>query len=409
MKAPDSIQNVFFLLLFQHIFSANDFEDFLVNSKSWIAAAQEIFLTWGLLGPSVIAMSAKSAEKSEGKTILRRDAIIVVLLTLFGLSIAALFGYACIQILQNNNYIYLPGSFGKISILSRCWVYSFFKIFTRTTCHSHLLPEYTDTYTFLYSLQVPVPPDRIGVPAKWAPHYSSVIGEYYRRTTSPPFRESGFQALRLITELFPATVAVATQEYISPVWTLMTYLMFLIFGLGQMCAMWKPISSILGNSTSSVLLSCVVGLLLGIPFATEMGMSIMHYLDYIIGGAWFLLILWTAQIFGVFLIRGRPYNGDLLVNDLRMASSMSAFLALSWNVLLPIGLVTLAIIQYKITLSSQLFNWRGKSYFSLWSRKVGGLIQIGFLLIVPVTAIIQIYRYLSNGPPDIFDVICCHQ
>ncbi|XP_055372530.1 putative uncharacterized protein DDB_G0282133 [Condylostylus longicornis] len=358
----------------QNIFSASDFEAFLVNSKTWIAAAQETFLTWVLLSPSVISITSRSNEKDISKTILRRDAIIVVLLTLFGLSLAAVFGYACIQILQNYDYFYLPGSY-----------------------------ENMDSYLFLFNQKNQNSPN--SVPMKWIPHYSSVLGETYRRQSSASqLRESGYEPLRLCTELFPAVVAVA-QDQISSAFTVLGFLAFLFFGLAQLCAIWKPISSALGNSSSSVLLSCVTGLLLGIPFATEMGLSIIHYLDLVIGGAWWLPILWTAEIFGVFLIRGRPYNGDLLVNDLKMAGSMSAFLALSWNVLLPIGLVSLAIIQYKVSGSNQFYYWRGKSYFNFWARKVGGLVQVGFLLIVPLAAIVQIYRYLNKGPPDILDRI----
>lgn len=214
---------------------------------------------------------------------------------------------------------------------------------------------------------------------------------------------SGYQVLRFISELLPAAATVSAEN-ISWIWLTFIFIMLFIFGLSQICVMWKPISSALGNSTSAVLLSCMTGLLLSIPFATEIGITLLHYMDILTGGAWFVPVLWTIHIFGVFLIRGRPYNGDDLVNDLKMPNLMSAFLALSWNVLLPIGLITLAVINYKSSLSSQLYYWHGKSYFSYWSRKVGALTQITFLLLVPLIAIIQIYRYLTSGPPDILDV-----
>lgn len=35
---------------FQDIFPATDWQDFFANSNSWSVAAQESFLTWGLLG-----------------------------------------------------------------------------------------------------------------------------------------------------------------------------------------------------------------------------------------------------------------------------------------------------------------------------------------------------------------------
>lgn len=269
---------------------------------------------------------------------------------------------------------------------------------------SFISAENADSYTSIYSLQAHTNPNLLSYPPALMPHYSSFIGETYRRNLTVIHVESGFQALRFISELFPAVLSLASDS-VSWVWAAVSFGCFAGFGLAQLCVMWKPISSALGNSTSSVLLSCVTGLLLSIPFATEMGINILYYVDFLLGGSWFIPIIWTAQIFGVFLIRGRPYNGDDLVNDLRLCGSMSAFLALSWNVLLPIGLITLSVIDYKASLSNQFYYWRGKSYFSYWSRKMGSLIQIGVLLVIPVTAIIQIYRYLSKGPPDILEVL----
>ncbi|KAH8405129.1 hypothetical protein KR222_004195, partial [Zaprionus bogoriensis] len=358
----------------QNVFAGSDFDDFLVNSNTWTAATQETFLTWGLLGASVVAITSRT-HGSATKATLRRDAILLVLITLLGLGLIALLALCCAQILRQHGYIYVPGSF-----------------------------ENPESYTSVYSLQAHTNPQLLSYPRSLVPHYSSFLGETYRRNKTIIHIESGFQALRFITELFPAVLSLAS-DVISWVWAAVAFGMFAGFGLAQLCVMWKPISSALGNSTSSVLLSCVTGLLLSIPFATEMGISILYYVDFLLGGSWFIPIIWAAQIFGVFLIRGRPYNGDDLVNDLRMCGSMSAFLALSWNVLLPIGLITLSVIDYKASLSNQFYYWRGKSYFTYWSRKMGSLIQIGILLVIPITAIIQIYRYLTNGPADILERI----
>uniref|UniRef100_A0A1I8MZF5 Sodium:neurotransmitter symporter family protein n=1 Tax=Musca domestica TaxID=7370 RepID=A0A1I8MZF5_MUSDO len=357
----------------QNVFSSSELDDFLINSKTWTAAAQETFLTWGLLGASVIAISSRT-HKSQSKKTLRRDAILVVLVTLIGLFLSALMGLSCIQILNQSGYVYVPGSYEK-----------------------------PGTYSSVYSLKSSPSSDIISYPTKLVPHYSSLIGEVYRRHTDLKI-SSGYQVLRFISELFPAVLLIAGDD-VSWIWGSVTFSMMFVFGVAQLCVMWKPISSALGNSTSAVLLSCVTGLLLSIPFATEVGITLLHYIDSLIGGAWFIPILWAAEIFGVFLIRGRPYNGDDLVNDLKMSGSMSAFLALSWNVLLPISLITLAVIEYKTSLSSQLYYWRGRSYYTYWARKVGALTQIGFMLLVPITAIIQIYRYLTSGPPDILDRI----
>lgn len=266
-----------------------------------------------------------------------------------------------------------------------------------------MLTETLTSSRSVYLLSESKNAELISFPAKLVPHYSSFIGETYRRPTALHKSESGYQMLRFVTELLPSAVAVASDR-MSWIWTAVIFMSLLIFGINQLCVMWQSISSTLGSSTRAVLLSCMSGLLLSIPFATEAGVVLLHYMDFLLGGAWFVPILWVSHILGVFLIRGRPYNGDDLVNDLKMSGSISALLALSWNVLLPIGLIALSVINYKISLSSQLYYWRGKSHFSYWSRKVGALMQIGFLLLVPIAAIVQIYRYLSSGPPDILDV-----
>lgn len=38
------------------------------------------------------------------------------------------------------------------------------------------------------------------------------------------------------------------------------------------------------------------------------------------------------------------------------------------------------------------------------ARHVGALLQLGPLLLVPLAALFQSYRYLFSGPPDILDV-----
>jgi solute carrier family 6 (neurotransmitter transporter), invertebrate len=112
----------------------------------------------------------------------------------------------------------------------------------------------------------------------------------------------------LVTELFPAALAAATREFIAKIWSLLGYLTFFFLGLAQLCAMWAQLAGALGNSPTSVLLSCIMGLFLGIPLATESGIGIIHHLDTVLGGAWWILILWFAHLIGILLIRGTPYT-----------------------------------------------------------------------------------------------------
>ncbi|XP_053675277.1 uncharacterized protein LOC128725546 [Anopheles nili] len=372
----------------QNIFPATDWQDFFLNSRSWTSAAQETFLTWGLLGISIYAINCRSSRKGSfnvrTRRELRRDAFLVPLFTVVTLLLAAVLGSACVQILNSRGYYYFPGSYENLG-----------------------------TNVFLRPANQPLPPQHATMPNRWLIRYSTVTGESFKRSYVDPSRESGFQALRLVTELLPAALAAATPDHIQPVWGLLGYLALVLFGLGQLCVMWKPVAGAIGDAPSSILLSCVSGLLLGMPLATEGGISIVHYLDTILGAAWWVLLLWIGHILALFLVRGRPFTSDILVNDLQVLQSFSAFVAFAWNFLLPIGLIFMCIIQYRLSNSAALFNWSSavppggttgaNNYWPLWARQVGGFVQVSFLLLVPIVMVVQIYRYLCRGPPDILD------
>lgn len=373
---------------FQNIFPATDWQDFFVNSQSWLSAAQEAFLTWSLLGASIISIFSRPSkgqqQDSAADKTLRRDALLVVLFTLIGLLLAAVFGNACVQILNDRGFYYFPGSFETLT-----------------------------SSAFLSPSSKPMSPQLATSLSKWLPRYSTLLGESYKRIDPNSF-ESGWQPIRIVTEIFPATLAAATIESASSFWSLLGFATFLCFGLAQLCAMWKPIatsmcsySESISATSTTILLTCLAALLLGIPLTTESGINIIYFLDSVIGGAWFVLLLWTGLLLAIFLVRGRPYSGDILVNRLHLGLTLSAFVALSWNLLLPIGLLTLCVLQYKISYSYDFYHWSGiisQSYWPIWTRKAAAFIQIGIFQIIPITAIIQTYRYLSKGPPDILDV-----
>lgn len=259
------------------------------------------------------------------------------------------------------------------------------------------------------------PNSQYSIPPKWITRYSNIIGESSDRSSFDAFdkpkalRESGYKTLRLITEMLPATLAVSSR--IEPIWGIIAFASLFFLGLGQLGIMWKPISGAIGNSTSAILLSCITGLFLGFPLTTDNGIVIIHYLDFVFGGAWWLLILWTSYIIAIFMIRGRPFTSDVLVKDLRLTETLSAFLAFSWNVLLPVALIMLSVMEYKKSHTNELFHQRtfaGMNYLSNWpmlARQMGGFLQLSLLIVVPCVALGQIYIYLTKGPPDILDVI----
>lgn len=72
----------------------------------------------------------------------------------------------------------------------------------------------------------------------------------------------------------------------------------------------------------------------------------MYFLDYTIGGIWWLLLIIFLQIVAVFMVRGRPYSGDAIVTAIFHSNSgqyvlswAPALLSFTWNVVLPVALM----------------------------------------------------------------------
>jgi len=66
-----------------------------------------------------------------------------------------------------------------------------------------------------------------------------------------------------------------------------------------------------------------------------------------------------------------------------------------------------SIASFKTGNVRELFDWNphsGYIFWPSWTREIGSLLQIIPIIAVPFFAIIQSCRYLSNGPPDLFDV-----
>lgn len=71
------------------------------------------------------------------------------------------------------------------------------------------------------------------------------------------------------------------------------------------------------------------------------------------------------------------------------------------------SLQVVCITVFKKGGSRELYSWHvslGYDYWPLWAREVGAMLQLLPLLTVPVVAVIQTCRYISAGPPDIFEV-----
>ncbi|KAF5301494.1 hypothetical protein FQR65_LT08797 [Abscondita terminalis] len=373
------------------VFPETSWGEFFLNSRSWVAASQEVLLTWGLLG----AATMQIASHNKHKHLLQRDSSLIAVLTFAILLMTSFLANTCVQILHANGYSYLPSSFEKMS-----------------------------AYTFLQRSQEYVPTGYTTMPVRYMPHHSFIVGERVSKPGVDSTMESGYQALRLATELVPATFAAMGAEEIYPFWAVLFYFILILFGIAQQLAIWHcVITGIMAIKakllksweTTITFFSCVCGFLMGLPMATEYGIYMIYFMDYTVGGLWWLILIILLEIVAVFMVRGRPYSGDSLVNTFFASQSRPclltwapALLSFTWNVILPVGLMVCCIAFFKNGNFRELFVWHhapSVEYWPLWARQIGSMIQLLPVLCVPIVAVIQSYRYLNNGPSDILERI----
>lgn len=89
------------------------------------------------------------------------------------------------------------------------------------------------SYIFLFKQSSPQARKHL-TPVRWMAHSSLFLGERTMKNNVPGMpQESGYQAMRLATELFPATFAMIGAKNISPFWSVLFYFVLIMFGIGQ--------------------------------------------------------------------------------------------------------------------------------------------------------------------------------
>ena len=165
--------------------------------------------------------------------------------------------------------------------------------------------ESTSSYSFLRDKKDALPPSLANTPVKYMVHNSFFLGEKVVRPGADTTRESGyqvrpslvtststktknrFQALRLATELLPATFAALGADQVSPFWAVLFYFILILFGIAQQLAIWHCVitgiiaikAQVLKSwETTITLFSCICGFLFGLPMATEVSGPIFWFL-----------------------------------------------------------------------------------------------------------------------------------
>lgn len=93
--------------------------------------------------------------------------------------------------------------------------------------------EKMSTYGFLHPVKSPLPATQSSTPIRWMQHSLYLAGDKVTKPGVNSRQQSGYQALRLATELVPATLAIIGAERLSPFWSVLFYFVLILFGIAQ--------------------------------------------------------------------------------------------------------------------------------------------------------------------------------
>ncbi|KAL1436504.1 hypothetical protein MTO96_049605 [Rhipicephalus appendiculatus] len=216
---------------------------------------------------------------------------------------------------------------------------------------------------------------------------------------------SGYQVARFAVEVFPAALSAEGGRSISPFWPICFFVMLASLGLGQQICIWNCIVDAVVYirpkfftkwKTIVTFITCAVGFLLGLFFATDATLHLMLFLDVWLGSLWWIVALYFIMLIVVLFIQGKPFGTDKLVKMIvqkeRSNSLYLPLLTFHWNVLLPIAFLMLSIAFMR---SGHLAMFSPESlslFYHYWSPWVGSfcvLLQTLPLLGVALVAVIE--------------------
>lgn len=95
------------------------------------------------------------------------------------------------------------------------------------------LSEDISAYRFLQPDSEPLPPSLASTPVRYMTHTVLIAGSRIIVPGVDSRQQSGYQVLRLATELVPSTLALLGADVISPFWAVLFYFNLILFGIAQ--------------------------------------------------------------------------------------------------------------------------------------------------------------------------------
>ncbi|XP_054723601.1 sodium-dependent transporter bedraggled-like, partial [Uloborus diversus] len=322
----------------------------LLDTTAWGLAAREAFITWGLLAS--VALHICSHNKTS--TNITKN-LIAVAITSVVVLITAAFLFACaVNVFHKRNLslsftTYEEESFVKV-LKPGAWPYKNISV------------------------------------------SSLILGVSIIPNENLSFH-SGYQVLRLATEVFPAALAVEGVRNISSFWAICFYTSMILFGFGQQVVLWySVVESIIDINykvlkawhTTLTFISCNLAFLLGLPITSSIGLYIIYYIDFSVSSLWWIALMYFTMLFVILFIRGRPYGTDQLVTiisrDPMRRSKILPFLTFIWNIVLPVSflLMTISFLRSSTIDSSSAMGrlMENYQYWQQWAKNLNLCIQV---------------------------------
>lgn len=342
-----------------------DWRGILADTNSWVIAAREVFITWGLFG--ALAFHVNSHNKFSANV--TRNMICVSVLVCTVLILVATLFASMAHLLHAHGMTLVSSSF-----------------------------EEETTVRFLQSSNGSWPPLTLSSPVNLL---TGVLLQSSRKQNLL----SGYQVARFATEVFPAGLSAEGGRSISPFWPICFYVMLASLGLGQQICLWNCVVDAIVSIRPKFLLkwrtivtfiACTVGFLFGLFFATDVTLQVMLFLDVWLGSLWWIVALYFIMLIVVLFIQGKPFGTDKLVKMImQKEGAKSVYLPMitfHWNVVLPISFLMLSIVFMR---SGHLAMFSPESmslFYQYWSPWVGSfcvLFQTLPLLLVALIAVLQ--------------------
>ncbi|CAL4082591.1 unnamed protein product [Meganyctiphanes norvegica] len=250
-----------------------------MDPMCWMSASREVFLVWGLHGAVLQQMAAHNRKNHS----LYRDTTVLTIITMLVLILAAVMGSSCLAGIIDFDLYPKPSSFENTETA---------QFLSKTNQAFH--PGFGSDINQIERKIYPVP-EYSAIPT-----YSVAYDNFYTGIRIRPLKTreqdlmgdrrepgvSGYQSIRVATELFPALLAINTARQISPFWSSLFYLSLLLFGIAQQLAVWRTVVEAVIRinherlqpwETFITFLCCLFGFSAALPMATGAGIHILYF------------------------------------------------------------------------------------------------------------------------------------